>query len=78
MAAAMAIYVMLAALIRLPGAVTMAVAIALNILAAALQASAVRITVVWLFDHNGVFHLLQTAALLVLGHGLHASMSRLK
>jgi hypothetical protein len=75
MAAAMAIYMMLAARIRLPGAVTIAVAIVLNILAAALQASAVRITVVWPFDHNGVFHLVQMAALLVLGHGLRASMS---
>jgi hypothetical protein len=74
MVSALAIYVMLAVRHRLPGAAGIAIAIGMNILAAALQASALRVTVIWPFDHNGIFHLVQIVALLVLGYGLRTSM----
>jgi hypothetical protein len=75
MVAAMAIYVAVAVRRRLPGAWIIAVAIGLNIAAAALQASTIRFTAIWPFDHNGIFHLAQIVALLPLGYGLHASLS---
>jgi hypothetical protein len=51
------------------------VSIGLNIVAAALQASSMRITILWPFDHNGIFHLVQIAGLLTLGAGLRSSLS---
>jgi hypothetical protein len=75
MAAAIAIYTVVAVRQRMPGASIIAVAIGLNIVAAALQASTIHFTAIWPFDHNGVFHLVQIAALLILGYGLRASLS---
>ena len=75
MITAMAIYVAIAVRQRMPGASTIAVGIGLSIVAAALQASTIRFTLVWTFDHNSVFHLVQIAALLVLGSGLRRSLS---
>ncbi len=75
MAIAMSIYVALAIRNRFPGAAIMAAAIALNIAAAVVQAGTITITLVLPLDHNGVFHLVQIVALLVLGHGLHVNMS---
>ncbi len=75
MAMAMSIYLALAIRNRFPGAAIMATAIALNIAAAVVQAGTITITLVWPLDHNGVFHLVQIAALLVLGRGLHVNMS---
>jgi hypothetical protein len=50
--------------------------VGLNILAAAIQATrVVAFTFVWPFDHNGVFHLVQMAALVVLWRGLRASLA---
>jgi hypothetical protein len=69
MAAAIVIYTVVAVRQRMLGALIIAVAIGLNIVAAALQASAIHFTVVWPFDHNGIFHLVQIAALLTLGYG---------
>ena len=69
MAAAIAIYTVVAVRQRMPGAPIIAVAIGLNIVAAALQTSAIHFTVVWPFDHNGIFHLVQIGALLTLGYG---------
>ena len=69
MAAAIAIYTVVAVRQRMPGAPIIAVAIGLNIVAAALQTSAIHFTVVWPIDHNGIFHLVQIGALLTLGYG---------
>jgi hypothetical protein len=77
MAAALAIYMTLAVRRRLPGAAIVAAAIGLNIVAAALQSSALSFTVIWTFDHNGIFHLVQIFALLTLGYGLRRSLSAL-
>ena len=68
---ALGVYVTLEAHKRLPGAGVIAVGIALNVVAATIQATrAVRLTVVWPFDHNGVFHLVQMVALVVLVGGV--------
>ena len=53
----------------------MLVGVGLNIVAAAIQATqAVSFTLVWPFDHNGVFHLVQMVALFVLCVGLRNSL----
>jgi hypothetical protein len=45
----------------------------LSLLVAAMQASgAVSFTLVWPFDHNGVFHLVQMIGIPLLVHGLRA------
>jgi hypothetical protein len=75
MVAAMTIYITIASRKWLSGASTIAVSIGLNIVAAALQASSMRITILWPFDHNGIFHLVQIAGLLTLGAGLRSSLS---
>lgn len=67
---ALGIYLYLALRRRLGGAWLMVVAIVLNIAAAAVQASSLGVTVVVPFDHNGVFHVVQLAAILVLTAGL--------
>jgi hypothetical protein len=74
MVSALAIYVRLSVRQRLPGAASIAVAIGMSILAAALQASTLQLTLIWPFNHNGIFHLVQIVALLVLGCGLRTSM----
>ncbi len=76
MISAMAIYVVIAVGRQMPGASTMAAGICLTIAAAALQASPAGFTLVWPFDHNSVFHLVQIAALIVLAFGLRRSLSR--
>jgi hypothetical protein len=68
---ALVLYATLAIRRTLPGAATIAVAIVLNIVAAGVQASgSVAVTVVVPFDHNGVFHVAQTVAVVVLYVGL--------
>jgi hypothetical protein len=74
MISALAIYTAVAVGQRRPGSAAIAAAIGLNIVAAALQASSLRFTFIWPFDHNGIFHLVQATALLVLGYGLSAGM----
>jgi hypothetical protein len=71
---ALAIYVALAVRRSLAGAGWIAAGIGLNIVAAAIQASgAVSVTIIWPFDHNGVFHLVQIVAIVVLMRGLAKS-----
>jgi len=78
MITALVIYVRLAVGDRLPGALVMALGILVNILAAAVQASgSVGFTLVWEFDHNGVFHLIQVFGLLLLYAGLHVALRSL-
>lgn len=68
---ALGVYLTLEAHKRLRGAGVIAVGIALNIVAATIQATRmVRFTAVWPFDHNGVFHLVQMVALVVLVGGV--------
>jgi hypothetical protein len=68
---ALAVYARLAVRNGAPWAWLMVVGIALNIVAAAIQATGrVRFTLLVPFDHNGVFHIVQMAAILVLVTGV--------
>jgi hypothetical protein len=72
---ALGVYVVLAWGNRLRGAAVVALGIALNIVAAGIQASrAVAFTAIWPFDHNGVFHLVQMLAVLVLVVGVRRGL----
>jgi hypothetical protein len=70
MVSALAIYLRLAATHRLKGAGVIAAAIVLNLLAAGLQASHVSVRLLFQFDHNGLYHLVQMIATATLGLGL--------
>ncbi len=73
---ALGVYLLLARDRRLAGASSVAAAILLNIVAAAIQATgSVALTIVVPFDHNGVFHLVQLLALVVLTRGLARGMA---
>jgi hypothetical protein len=75
MLAALGMYLSLSAKRRLAGAGVVAAGIALNIAAAAIQASgSINVTLFVPFDHNGVFHLVQVLALVVLAVGLLRGM----
>lgn len=71
MALALAGFVWLSIRKTLPGAGWIAASIAVNIIAAAIQASeTISFTLIWPFDHNGVFHLVQMPGIALLAHGL--------
>jgi hypothetical protein len=74
MLTALAIYGALAAGGALPGAATIAAGIAISVLAAAVQASALSWRVGVVFDHNGLFHLLQMLGAAVLAVGVRVSL----
>lgn len=76
MVSALAIYLFLAAARRLKGAGVVAAGILLNLAAAGLQASDVSVRILFQFDHNGVFHLVQMIATATLGLGLGMGMQR--
>ncbi|MCX5863555.1 MAG: hypothetical protein NTW42_00550 [Deltaproteobacteria bacterium] len=71
---ALAIYTFLAATHRLKGAAVIALAIILNLAAAAVQASNLSLHLLVPFDHNGLFHLVQIVSTAILGLGLHLGM----
>lgn len=74
---ALAVYVRLAATRKLVGAGVVALGIVLNIVAAGIQATeSVQFTLVVPFDHNGVFHLVQMVAVIVLTAGLVQGLRR--
>jgi len=67
----LSIYVRLAAGGGRPGAAAMAAALALSLTAGAVQASELGpVRLLWEFDHNGLFHLLQLLGLILLVTGL--------
>ena len=71
LAAALAAYMKLAAAGALDGAGLMAAGVLVSMAAAAAQAvRRLRLTFIWEFDHNGIFHLLQTAGLMLLCQGI--------
>jgi hypothetical protein len=73
---ALTLYGMLAAGKRLKGAGIVALAIVLNIIAAGIQASgSVAVTIGVPFDHNGVFHVVQTVAVVVVVLGVQQGLS---
>lgn len=72
---ALAVYVRLARGGRLAGADLMAAGVLLSILAAAVQASPLELTIYGVpFDHNGLFHLVQMTGLPLLAAGLRAAL----
>lgn len=56
------------------GAPLLALGLALSLAAAVVQTTGWRMRVVWLFDHNGLFHLVQTPAMVALAAGVHANL----
>ncbi len=74
MLVAIALYAGAALWKQVPGAATIALGISLTIVAAVIQASPLQFTFIWPFDHNGIFHLIQIPALVVLAQGLISSM----
>lgn len=74
MIAALAMYAALARRRGLPGASLVFAGIALSLVAAAIQASALELTAVVPFDHNGLFHLVQLAATAILANGVAAGL----
>jgi hypothetical protein len=57
-----------------PGAEFMAGGVLLSILAAGLQArKSISVTLIWKFDHNGIYHIVQTLGLFLLIAGLRIS-----
>jgi hypothetical protein len=72
---ALGAYIFLALQGCLPGAGFMAAGVLISIVAAAVQANkSLYLTLVWQFDHNGVYHLIQAVGLLFLLAGLRKSL----
>lgn len=68
---AFVVYSILATRKKLKGAAWMAGGILVTIIAAAIQAiETIKVTFIWEFDHNGVFHIVQMIGLLILLKGL--------
>ena len=73
----LAIYLRLAAGGHRPGAALMAGALAVSLTAGAVQASGLGpVRLLWEFDHNGLFHLVQLAGLVLLVTGLRRLLAR--
>ena len=68
--AALAIYVRLARSRPMPGATLIALGLLLNLVAAVVQASDLKLEVVFKFDHNGLFHIVLMPAFLLLFQGV--------
>ena len=69
------VYTVLAVKNRLVGAWWMAAGILVTIVAAGLQAShAVYVTVIWEFDFNGIFHIVQMVGVALLVTGLRTAL----
>jgi hypothetical protein len=75
MLAALGTYTGLSMRRKLKGAPCIAVAILITMIAAGVQASeAVHFTIIWEFDHNGLFHIIQMAALPLFAIGISKGM----
>lgn len=71
---ALAIYVFLAATRRLRGAAVIAAAIVLNLAAAGVELSHISATLVFPFNNNGIFHLVQMVGAVTLGLGVRLGL----
>jgi hypothetical protein len=73
---ALSAYIYLAVRGELAGAAFMAAGILISILAAGIQANkSISLTVIWQFDHNGIYHIIQAVGLLLLVYGIRISMA---
>jgi hypothetical protein len=68
--AALAIYVRLARSRPMPGATLIALGLLLNLVAAVVQASDLKLEVVFKLDHNGLFHIVLMPAFMLLFQGV--------
>jgi len=73
MIAALIIYVALWRTRRQAGAGVVAAGILLTLDAAAIQNGTLHATIIWPFDHNGLFHLVQMVAVVVIARGLSSN-----
>ncbi len=74
---ALVAYVVLAAKQKLIGAWWMVLGILITIIAAAIQATeSVSVQFIWDFDHNGIFHIVQMAGILIIYLGLAKSFQQ--
>jgi hypothetical protein len=73
--AALAIYLALSVRGSLPGAPAIAAGLALSVLAAVVQRTSLRLQAGVVFDHNGLFHLIQMAAIVVIAVGVRVSLT---
>lgn len=72
---ALIIYIRIARNRAHPGAKLMVAGVLITIVAAAFQANRnIELTLIWTFDHNGVFHLIQMTGLVALVAGLRAAL----
>jgi len=72
---ALAVYAWLAARRRRAGAAAMAAALGVSLAAGAVQAADLgTVRLLWEFDHNGVFHLVQLAGIVLLAAGLRRTL----
>lgn len=77
LAIAIAVYGSLWLLGRLPGAGWICLGLVISVLAALVQGTAaLSFTLIWPFDHNGVFHLIQLPGLAAIAHGLVQTAGR--
>jgi hypothetical protein len=60
----------------LPGASAIAAGIFISLVAAVVQVSSLRLRVGVTFDHNGLFHLIQTVGITVMTVGVRSSLVR--
>lgn len=68
---ALVAYILLAVKGKLPGAWWMVAGIFITIVAAIIQASgSIAVKIIWDFDHNGIFHIVQMFGIVVLLNGL--------
>lgn len=68
-------YIYLTLVGEMPGTALMAAGILVSIMAAVIQASkSVTVTLIWKFDHNGIFHLVQVVGVVLLLVGLRRSL----
>lgn len=75
LAGALAIYLYLGFRDRSKACFLMVAGIVVSILAAVIQALGnMRITVIWGFDHNGIFHLVQIAGIIIIYSSLRSSL----
>jgi hypothetical protein len=68
-------YIYLAILGQLPGSTFMSAGILVSIIAAGIQAiKSINVKIIWQFDHNGVYHIVQIVGLVMLLAGLRLSL----
>lgn len=67
-------YGYLASTRRLPGTGLVCAGLFVTLLAAVVQTTGVEVTLIWTFDHNGVFHLMQLLGVILLAVGIGASL----